>query len=371
MPCGKPIGGPLTGVAAQGANQVVFTFNGPAETYFFYVADQTPILPQHIWGSLDQTKLDTEPDNNPVGTGPYLMSTCSENNIKYLRNPNYWQSTPSRPVPQIPELDYPAFLSNTPANLQLANGTAQWGAQYIPNIQRFYIAKDPANRHYWFPPVLNVALFPNLENPLLSNVAVRQAIALAINRPDVSQRGEDGYEPPANQTGIVIPTYQAWYDKSSDTTTFDEAKAESTLDAAGFTKGSDGIYQDAQGHKLSFTIQTISGYTDWDSSLAVIQQDLKSAGIDVKIQDEDISIYTPNVQGGKFDLAYGEETGRTGALLRAAPDAVQWQHRLDQLLPLQVADRPMRCSTSTRAPVRPTSSTSFTRSRRSCSMTSR
>jgi peptide/nickel transport system substrate-binding protein len=213
-------------------------------------------------------------------------------------------------VPQIAELDYPAFLSNDPANLQLAQGGAQWGAQYIPNIDSFYVAKDPAHRHYWFPAVLNVAIFPNLTNSLLGNKAVRQAMALAINRAEVSQRGESGYEPPANQTGIVLPTFQAWYDKTLDTTSFDIAKAGQTLESAGFTKGSDGIYKDAQGHRLSFTIKSISGYTDWDSSLQVIQQELKSAGIEIsKVIDEDSGTYTTDLRGGTFELAYGEETG--------------------------------------------------------------
>ncbi len=303
-------GGPLTNVALQGADQVVFTFNGPAQTYFYYVADQTPIVPQHLWASQDQAKLDAFADSTPVGTGPYLVSDCTQNNIKYLRNPDYWQSTPGHPVPQIAELDYPAFLSNDPANLQLAQGQAQWGAQYIPNIDSFYVAKDPAHRHYWFPPTVNVGVFPNLDDPLLSQLPVRQAIALAIDRAEVSQRGESGYQPAANQTGIVLPTYQSWYDKSIDNTAHDVAKADQMLEAAGFTKGSDGIYKDAQGRRLSFTIKTISGYTDWDSSIKVIQQQLQAAGIEISnILDEDTGTYTTDLQAGKFQLAYGEETG--------------------------------------------------------------
>jgi peptide/nickel transport system substrate-binding protein len=298
--------GPLTSVALQGTDQVVFTFNAPAQSYFYYVADQTPIIPQHVWGSLNQSKLDSEADTNPVGTGAYLMSNCSQDNIKYLRNTHYWQSKPGHPVPQVAELDYPAFLSNTSANLYLAQGSAQWGAQYIPNIQSYYIAKNPSTRHYWFPPTLNVSLFPNLTNPLLGNLAVRQAIAMAIDHSQVSQRGESGYEPAANQTGIVLPTYKAWYDKSLDTLTFSPTKAEQTLQAAGFTKGSNGIYANAQGKELSFTIKTISGYTDWDASLQVITQELKAVGIQVTVQDENSTPYTNDTQSGSFQLAYGE-----------------------------------------------------------------
>ena len=298
--------GPLTSVAPQGSDQVVFTFNAPAQSYFYYVADQTPIIPQHIWGALDQSKLDSNADANPVGTGPYLMSSCSQDNIKYLRNTTYWQSKPGHPVPQVAEVDYPAFLSNTSANLYLAQGQAQWGARSIPNIQSYYISKNPSTRHYWFPPTLNVSLFPNLTNPLLGNLAVRQAIAMAIDRSQVSQRGESGYEPAANQTGIVLPTYKAWYDKSLDTLTYDPTKAEQTLQAAGFTKGSNGIYANAQGQQLAFTIKSISGYTDWDASLQVITQELKAVGIDVTVQDETSTPYTNDTQHGNFQLAYGE-----------------------------------------------------------------
>jgi peptide/nickel transport system substrate-binding protein len=306
----KANGGPLTDVAIQGGNKVVFTFDGPSQTFFYYLADQVPIVPKHIWSTLDQTKLDVYENTTPIGTGPYTMSTCAQDNIKYLRNEHYWQSTADHPVPQIQEVDYPAFLSNDPANLLLAQGGAQWGAQYIPNIETFYIAPDSAHRHYWFPPLLNVALFPNLENALLGNKAVRQAIAFAIDRAAVSQRGESGYQPPANQTGIVLPTYQSWYDQTLDTTKFDVAKAGSVLEAAGFTKGGDGIYKDATGKRLSFTVKTISGYTDWDSSVQVIQGLLKAAGIEISnIVDEDIGVYTTDLQNGSFELAYGEESG--------------------------------------------------------------
>src|SRR6202020_1350949 len=45
-------GGPLTSVTAKGSDQVVFTFNAPAQSYFYYVADQSPIIPQHIFGAM-------------------------------------------------------------------------------------------------------------------------------------------------------------------------------------------------------------------------------------------------------------------------------------------------------------------------------
>jgi peptide/nickel transport system substrate-binding protein len=287
----------------------VFNFNAPAQPYGWYVVDQTPIVPQHIWGQLDQSKLHSYADTKPVGSGPYVLSSCTAQNIKYLRNPHYWQSTASHPVPAVKEVDYPAFLSNTPANLALAQGQAQWGGQYVPSLQSFYIAKDPAHRHYWFPPVANVSLVPNLSNPLLSKLPVRQALAYAIDRAKVGRLGESGYQQAANQTGVILPTYQSWYDSSLTQPSYDPAKAQQILKSAGFTKGSDGIFRDASGNRLAFTIKTITGYSDWDSSLQVITQELKAAGIAVTVQDENSGPYTTDVQNGHFQLAYAGSGG--------------------------------------------------------------
>jgi peptide/nickel transport system substrate-binding protein len=305
----KADGGPLTDVAQKGS-QVVLTFDAPSQPYFYLVADQTPIVPKHIWAALNQSKLHTYTDTKPVGTGPYLVSNCAPQNIKYLNNPNYWQSSAGHPVPAVKEVDYPAFLSNTSANLVLAQGGAQWGGQYIPNIQSFYISKDPAHRHYWFAPVLNVSLFPNLTNPVLSQLPVRQAISYAIDRATVSRLGESGYQAPANQTGVVLPTFSSWSDSSlAQQTTYSTSKAEQTLTSAGFTKGSDGIFKDKSGNPLSFTIKTISGYSDWDASLQLITQQLKAAGIKVTVEDENSTSYTADAQGGHFQLLYGGSGG--------------------------------------------------------------
>ena len=304
----KADGGPLTAVTTQGADQVVFTFATAAQTYFYYVADQVPIVPAHIWSTLDQTKLATYADSNPVGTGPYKVGSCSEANVKYVRNTDYWQSTAANPVPRIAEVDYPSFLGNDQANLYLTEGQAQWGAQPVPNMKTAYLDKGP-DRYMWFPPVLNVGIFPNLNNPLLSNVAVRQAISLALDRSDIATRGESGYEPAASQTGIITPTYSSWYDKSIDDTAYDPAKAEQVLEAAGFTKGSNGIFQNAQGQALSFTLQTVSGFSDWDASLVIVTQELKAAGIQVTVDDENSGPYTTNLETGNYQLAYAGSGG--------------------------------------------------------------
>ena len=64
-------------------------------------------------------------------------------------NKNYWQPG----LPKVAKVLYPAFTSNDPANNYLATGQAQWGSQFIPNIEAFYADEEPEHHHYWFPPI--------------------------------------------------------------------------------------------------------------------------------------------------------------------------------------------------------------------------
>jgi peptide/nickel transport system substrate-binding protein len=293
----------LSSVTATGSNTVTMNFSSVAVPYFYYIADQTPIVPQHIWSTIANPATATI--SKPVGSGPYLMSKCSPSNITYTANPHYWQPG----LPKIHTIQYPAFTSNNTANDTLANGQAQWGAQYIPDISAFYTSKN-ANFHYWFPPILNVSMVPNLTNPLLSNVKVREAISYAINRQQVSTIGESGYEPPANQAGIVTPTFTSSLNSSALASWgngFDVAKAKNLLASAGYHPGSDGIMTNASGQKLQFTVINIGDYSDWVASMQVIQQDLKAVGISITPSNLSNTDYQADLFDGHYQLAYVEQ----------------------------------------------------------------
>ena len=294
----------LSSVTQQG-NKVVMTFKNAAVPYFYYIADQTPIVPQHVWSTIANPV--SYADANPVGTGAFTVNPCSAQNITYVANPHYWQPG----EPKLAKVLYPAFTSNDPANTYLATGQAQWGSQFIPNIESFYTSKSPDN-HYWFPPIANVTLIPNLTVPGLNNAAVRQAMAYAIDRNRVSQIGEYGYEPPANQTGIVTPTFSSWEDTSAASQydyTYNPAKAKQILTSAGFKMGSNGIFASPSGKPLSFTVINIGGYSDWVASMQVIQQDLKTVGIQITTDNLSQNDFLSRLYNGDYQLAYNNQQG--------------------------------------------------------------
>ena len=291
----------LSDVSKQGSDQVAMTFQSPAVPYFYYIAGQQPIVPQHVWSQVKDPVAENNPA--PIGSGPFTIA-CTPQNIAYTRNPSYWQPG----LPYLDKVNYPAFTDNDPANQYLATGQAQWGGQFIPNIDTYYVNKDKAHRHYWFPPIQNVNLFMNLTVKPFDNKMVRQALAYGIDRGKVSQIGEYGYQPPGSQSGVVIPTFNDWYDSSQAASydyKFNPAKAQSLLQGAGFTKGSDGIFKDSSGKRLSFTVISISGYTDWTASLQVVQDNLKQIGVEIKEQDISHDDYFNKLFTGDFQLGYG------------------------------------------------------------------
>jgi peptide/nickel transport system substrate-binding protein len=297
----------LSSVAPKGSGQVVMTFKTAAVPYFYYIADQIGIVDQAIWSKVANPV--NYPDKNPVGTGAFKVGTCTPQNIKYVANTHYWQPG----LPKVGTVNYPAFLTNDTANTYLANGQAQWGSQFIPSIQRFYLSRSP-HYHYWFPPVANVSLFVNLTNPLLKNLAVRQAIAYGIDRQKASTIGEYGYEPASNQSGIVTPTFSSWEDTSQaaafgNNYAYDPQKAISILEHAGFKKGSNGIFQSPSGKPLSFNVVNNGGFSDWVAAMQTIQQSLKAIGIQLNPENVAYSTWQSDIYTGKFDLGYYAETG--------------------------------------------------------------
>ena len=166
----------LSSVSQTGSDQVTMTFKAPAVPYFYYIADQTPIVPAAIWSKIANPVTYNDP--HPVGTGPLHGEPVHRPEHHLHRQPALLAAGPAAASRRWSTRRSP---SNNTANDQLANGQAQWGSQYIPSIKAFYTSKSPDN-HYWFPPTVNVSLVPNLTNPLLANVKVRQAMSYAIDR---------------------------------------------------------------------------------------------------------------------------------------------------------------------------------------------
>lgn len=289
----------IKNISAPDAYTVQVTLNKPFYPLLWYLGGQTYMLPKHVWSSVKGDGSQYA-DPNPVGTGPYIVKSFTPQLVILSKNPKFWQAG----KPEVSELKIPSYDSNTSAELALQKGQIDWTNLYIPNIQKTYINLDPQHNHYWFPASDIVMLFMPLTKYPFNLLPVRQAISSAIDRNKLDQLGESGYEPPANPTGL-LPYNKDFTDPKYANLNFtiDTAKSEQLLQGAGFTKGSDGIYADKNGKKLSFNLNVVSGYTDWITDCQLMATELQAVGIKVNVNVIAFDAYYNALQNGTFDMA--------------------------------------------------------------------
>ena len=288
----------LKSVSAPDANTVLVTLNKPFTPILWYLAGQTWILPQHHYASVGDASQYADP--NPIGTGPYLLKSFSPQIYSLVKNPNYWQ--PGKPV--VNEITFPAFDSNTSSELALDSGQIEWAGDYIPNIQQTYINRDPLHNHYWFPPSDVVVLYVNTAKYPFNLLPVRQAISAALDRNQLDKIAENGYEPVASPTGLVLPGAKSYLDPTYANTTFAQntSMSEQLLQSAGFKKGSDGFYADKNGKQISFGIDVVTGYTDWITQCQIMASELKAVGINATVNSIAYNAYYNALQMGDFSV---------------------------------------------------------------------
>src|SRR5215831_6442971 len=227
---GAPV---VTSASAPSATSVRLSFATPQYANLFLIG-QVYIEPQHVWSTVSNPV--TYADPSPVGTGPYMLGKFSPQGYTLKMNPLFR----SKGSLHVPEIDFPSY--NTNANLvpPIQSGSIDWAGNYVSDIQGNYLSRSPEN-HTWLSgaPFFSannvVSLFVNTTKAPLSDPAVRQAIEFGINRQQLSQQAETGYELPTSSTsGLLLPAQSSYQDQALANNlpaTGDAAKVASILQA--------------------------------------------------------------------------------------------------------------------------------------------
>jgi peptide/nickel transport system substrate-binding protein len=285
----------ITSVSESG-NTVTVSFPSPQYMNLLHIAGMV-MLPKHIWSSITNPVHFTDP--KPVGTGPYTLGSFTTQGYTMVANPSYWQAVPVKKV------FFPVYTTNTAAQTALFSQKIDWTGNFIPGLQKNFLDKDPRNGGY---EGFNSsgALYPNLKSGPTADLAVRQAIDVAINRQLMSTEGESGLEDPVlNVSGITEPTFSAWLAPSLKgkevSPTGDAAQAASILQKAGYTKDSSGFFAKG-GKELDIAITTPGDYSDFANDVSLAVQSLKEAGIKASFNNVTVNAYNADAVSGNFQL---------------------------------------------------------------------
>jgi peptide/nickel transport system substrate-binding protein len=149
----------------------------------------------------------------------------------------------------------------------------------------------------------------NTKDAQLGQLPIRQAIAYALNRPDIVAKTVGQFDGRAQvlNNRYLVNNQPGYKDNSGGLyAKQDISKSDALLTGLGYAKGADGIYAKG-GQKLSFEIMTTQANPLREATIDVITQQLKPAGIQIKkFLNPDIFAGPEkprSLEGGQFQIA--------------------------------------------------------------------
>jgi peptide/nickel transport system substrate-binding protein len=128
----------------------------------------------------------------------------------------------------------------------------------------------------------------NLDNPVLKDKRVRQALLHALDRETLVKQLFEGKQPVAHSF-VSHLDWIAFDDVKRYA--YDPARARALFDAAGFNLMQGGIRQNAAGQRLSFELMTTAGNRVRETVQQVLQAQWRQVGVEIRIKNEPARVF--------------------------------------------------------------------------------
>jgi peptide/nickel transport system substrate-binding protein len=188
------------------------------------------------------------------------------------------------------------------------------------------------------PTAVVAGLALNTEHVPLDNPVVRRALAMSIDRGEISKKITLGIYP---VTDMIQPRFSWAFDPTVREPGFDAARADRLFDEAGWRRGSDGMRR-RDGTVLRLVYVQFPESTTGVRVATAVQSALRERGIDVAVKSvSNAQLFLPRtgvLATGNFDLAYvpwtmGADPDDSSVLrCRATSNYMRWcDARVDRL----------------------------------------
>ena len=256
------------------------------------------ILPEHAYG----------PDygEHPVGSGRYILKQWDRGQqVIFEANPDYYGEAPKmQKVTVLFMEEDAAFAAVMAGQADIAYTAASYSDQTVPGYE--LLSFDTVdNRGFNLPAIPAGSVSAEgvpLGNDFTSDVLVRRAINIGIDRDEMIEHVLNGYGSPAYSVCDKMP----WYELGAEVQ-YDPEGAAALLDEAGWTAGADGIRtKDGQRAELTFL------YPASDSVRQALAADsadqLRKLGIDTKTEGVDWDTAYTRAQSEPLLWGWGAHT---------------------------------------------------------------
>ena len=270
-------------------------------SFFAMSGTPIPVLPKHLLSSYsDLNRVDF--NRVPIGTGPFRVVSYEKGRlIRLVANPSYW-----RGAPKLKEVDISIVPDQNTLLTQLKTGEIDLEYR-APSSQAPSLANIPGTHRYLTPFTQYSQIYLNNQNPILSDVRVRRALAYGVDKLRLCDEALHGIYTPSDSDQ---PVFSWAYEPDVVRYPYNPAKANATLEQSGWTMGADGI-RTKGGTRLAFTITLPTGSVVSTTVAAILQAQWHAIGVDLTVKNVASPIFFASageggtLQAGKFDIALG------------------------------------------------------------------
>jgi peptide/nickel transport system substrate-binding protein len=290
---------PLSGVASSEGYKRVLKLDVKDDRRFTMTIDRVTfdynssallLLPAHIEKPIfeanpaeyrNKTAYDTQSTNPGLAFGPYRIAEIVPGSRITLEQNSTWTGE----KPYFKRIVVKIIENTAALEANLLSG----GVDYV--LGELGLSLDQAiafeKRHgtkynvIYKPALIWEHIDVNLDNKLLADKRVRQAMLLAIDRKAISEKLFDGKQPIAHGG---ISDLDPMFSPTARQYNYDPAAAKKLLDDAGFSTIRNNVRQNAAGERLSIELGTTAGNRVRELVAQVIQSQLRQVGIEARIK---------------------------------------------------------------------------------------
>jgi peptide/nickel transport system substrate-binding protein len=273
-----------------------FTLHFDKLTFQYNAINDFRVLPAHLEEKAfaepanykNRTTFDTDTTNKGLYFGPYRIAEVAANSHVVLVPNATWNG----PKPHFKRIVVRVIENTAALEANLLSGAIDMIAGELGLTIDQAIAFD--KRHG---PRFNVIFKPgliyehidlNLDNPILKDKRVRQALLYALDREALVKQLFDGRQPVAH-TGVNPLDWVYW--DGVKKYPHNPKKAAELLDAAGWSVMRGGFRHNAKGERLSIELGTTAGNRSRELVQQVLQSQWKVVGIEVRIRNQPARVF--------------------------------------------------------------------------------
>jgi peptide/nickel transport system substrate-binding protein len=243
------------------------------------------IVPQHIASSAGE-----EFSTKPVGSGPFKLTDWQPNEkLEFTAFEEYYAGPP-----KLKRITYKIVPENSVRILELEKGSVQFVQNSIPTDLLPRLQANPKLKVITSPGTSYAYIGFNMEDPILKIKRVRQALALAIDRPAIIKHLLGGLAAPARS---LLPQAHWAYEPQAKSYEYDLSRAKTLLDKAGFPD------PDGDGPQPRFQLSYKTSQNEQSGRIAeVLQHQWQKLGVKVEIRRHEWGTFYGDISSGNFQL---------------------------------------------------------------------